>query len=51
MTLEKRLKLGDVKMIDGLVKDGLTDVYDRVHMGVCADKCATDHGFHKRRSR
>lgn len=41
----KATKLGDVKMIDGLVKDGLTDVYDRVHMGVCADKCATDHGF------
>lgn len=41
----KATKLGDVKMIDGLVKDGLTDVYNRVHMGVCADKCATDHGF------
>ena len=35
-------KLGDVKMIDGMVKDGLTDVYNRVHMGVCADKCATE---------
>ncbi len=38
-------KLGDVKMIDGMVKDGLTDVYNRVHMGVCADKCATEKGF------
>lgn len=35
-------KLGDVKMIDGMVKDGLTDVYNQVHMGVCADKCATE---------
>jgi len=35
-------KLGDVKMIDGLVKDGLTDVYGQVHMGVCAEKCATE---------
>jgi acetyl-CoA C-acetyltransferase len=35
-------KLGDVKMIDGMVKDGLTDVYNRVHMGVCAEKCATE---------
>ena len=34
-------KLGDVKMVDGMVKDGLTDVYNHVHMGVCADKCAT----------
>lgn len=38
-------KLGDIKMIDGMVKDGLTDVYNRVHMGVCADKCATEKGF------
>jgi acetyl-CoA C-acetyltransferase len=35
-------KLGDVKMIDGMVKDGLTDVYNHVHMGVCAEKCATE---------
>lgn len=38
-------KLGDVKMIDGLVKDGLTDVYNQVHMGVCADKCATENNI------
>ena len=36
------VKLGDVKMVDGMVKDGLTDVYNRVHMGVCAEKCATE---------
>lgn len=36
------VKLGDVKMYDGMVKDGLTDVYNRVHMGVCAEKCATE---------
>ena len=38
-------KLGDIKMVDGMVKDGLTDVYNRVHMGVCAEKCATEHNF------
>jgi acetyl-CoA C-acetyltransferase len=38
-------KLGDVKMIDGLVKDGLTDVYNNVHMGSCAEICATDMHF------
>lgn len=38
-------KLGDVKMIDGMVKDGLTDVYNQVHMGVCADKCATENNI------
>jgi acetyl-CoA C-acetyltransferase len=36
------VKLGDVKMIDGMVKDGLTDVYNQTHMGVCAELCATD---------
>lgn len=35
-------KLGDVKMIDGMVKDGLTDVYNRVHMGICAETCARE---------
>ncbi len=38
-------KLGDVKMFDGMVKDGLTDVYNQVHMGVCAEKCASEHSF------
>ncbi|MCB0381417.1 MAG: acetyl-CoA C-acyltransferase, partial [Flavobacteriales bacterium] len=36
------VKLGDIKLVDGMVKDGLTDVYNRVHMGVCAEKCATE---------
>ncbi len=36
-------KLGDVKMLDGMLVDGLTDVYNKVHMGVCAEKCATDY--------
>lgn len=38
-------KLGDVKMSDGMVLDGLTDVYNKVHMGVCAEKCATDYNI------
>lgn len=38
-------KLGDVKMQDGMVLDGLTDVYNKVHMGVCAEKCAAEHQF------
>jgi len=37
------VKLGDVKMIDGMVKDGLTDVYNQVHMGVCAETCAEEY--------
>ena len=38
-------KLGDVKMQDGMVLDGLTDVYGKVHMGVCAEKCAAEYGL------
>lgn len=35
-------KLGDMKLVDGLVKDGLTDVYNKVHMGNCAELCAKE---------
>ena len=38
-------RLGDGILIDGLVKDGLTDVYNKVHMGVCAEKCADEMSF------
>ncbi len=38
-------KLGDIKMIDGLVKDGLTDVYQAKHMGNCAETCASEMKF------
>lgn len=44
-TARNATKLGDVKMKDGMVLDGLTDVYNRVHMGVCAEKCASEKGF------
>lgn len=35
-------RLGDAKLTDGLVFDGLTDVYNRVHMGNCAETCAKE---------
>ncbi len=35
-------KLGNTNLEDGLVSDGLTDVYDNVHMGVCAEICAEE---------
>ena len=41
----KATKLGDIKMLDGMMKDGLTDVYNRVHMGVYAEKCASEHNI------
>ncbi|NQX82159.1 MAG: acetyl-CoA C-acyltransferase [Flavobacteriaceae bacterium] len=39
------VKLGDIKVIDGLMKDGLTNVYDQNPMGVFADNCATKYNF------
>ncbi|PBQ31941.1 acetyl-CoA C-acyltransferase [Sphingobacteriaceae bacterium] len=38
-------KYGDAKLIDGLAKDGLTDVYGNVPMGNCAELCAKDMNF------
>ncbi|MCJ1417565.1 hypothetical protein MMC32_003909 [Xylographa parallela] len=34
---------GDIKAEDGLIKDGLTDVYNHIHMGVCAEETAKKH--------
>jgi acetyl-CoA C-acetyltransferase len=36
-------KLGNSTVIDGLVKDGLWDVYNDQHMGTCAELCATKY--------
>ena len=41
-------KLGDMKMSDGMIKDGLTDVYNKVHMGICAETCARDMQFSRK---
>lgn len=36
---------GHVKMEDGLIKDGLTDVYDQFHMGNCAENTVKKHNL------
>ncbi len=38
-------RLGDGKIIDSMVKDGLWDVYNDIHMGCCAESCARDFDF------
>ncbi|MEM7162886.1 MAG: acetyl-CoA C-acyltransferase [Bacteroidota bacterium] len=38
-------KLGNINVIDGLVSDGLTDVYNSYHMGNAAELCAKECGF------
>ncbi|HYG38343.1 MAG TPA: acetyl-CoA C-acyltransferase [Cytophagales bacterium] len=35
-------RLGEGKLIDGLLKDGLIDVYDNLHMGMAAENTATE---------
>jgi acetyl-CoA C-acetyltransferase len=36
---------GHGEIIDGLLKDGLTDVYDQIGMGVCGDKTALKYNI------
>ena len=38
-------RMGDGKLVDGMIFDGLWDPYANVHMGVCGDKCAKEYNF------
>jgi acetyl-CoA C-acetyltransferase len=38
-------KFGDQTLVDGVLKDGLTDAYKKEHMGLQGEECADDHGF------
>ena len=37
-------RMGDAKMIDTMIVDGLWDVYNQYHMGVTAENVAKEHG-------
>lgn len=37
--------LGHGQLLDGVIHDGLWDVYNNQHMGMCGEKCAKDYGF------
>ncbi len=37
-------RLGNGEVVDSMIKDGLWDVYNNIHMGSCAESCARD--FH-----
>lgn len=39
------LRYGDGQILDGLVKDGLTDAYNKQPMGNCAELCAEEFKF------
>lgn len=36
---------GDIELIDGILHDGLTDAYDKFHMGICAENTCKKHGI------
>jgi acetyl-CoA C-acetyltransferase len=39
------LRLGHQSIIDSMIKDGLWDVYNDIHMGSCAENCARNFKF------
>ena len=39
------VKFGNIKVQDGMLLDGLTDVYNATHMGNCAELCAKEKGI------
>src|SRR5438552_8826518 len=38
-------RLGNGELVDSVIRDGLWDVYNQVHMGTCGDKCAEKFSF------
>ena len=38
-------RLGDGKLVDTVIKDGLWDPYKDIHMGICGELCAEKHGI------
>ena len=38
-------RLGNGEIVDSLIRDGLWDVYNNMHMGMCGDRCAEHFGF------
>ena len=43
--IRKPNKLGHTTLVDGMIKDGLWDVYNNYHMGSAAEFCAREYGF------
>jgi acetyl-CoA C-acetyltransferase len=38
-------RMGDAKLVDSMILDGLWDVYNQYHMGVTAENVAQEHGI------
>lgn len=44
-TLRSGTALGHAQVLDGVIHDGLWDIYNNQHMGMCAEKCADDYNI------
>ena len=44
-TLRTGNKFGNAALVDGVLRDGLTDAYSSDHMGIQAEECASDHSI------
>ncbi len=38
-------RMGNGELVDAMIRDGLWDVYNNVHMGLCGDRCAEKYSF------
>jgi acetyl-CoA C-acetyltransferase len=38
-------RMGHGEVVDSMITDGLWDVYNDLHMGMCGDRCAEKYGF------
>ena len=38
-------RMGNGEIVDSMIRDGLWDVYNNVHMGTCGDRCAERYHF------
>ena len=38
-------RMGNGEVVDSMIKDGLWDVYNNIHMGTCGDRCAEKYSF------
>lgn len=45
VSLREGQKYGNGKMVDGIINDGLMDVYTNQLMGNCAEQCAKEYNF------
>lgn len=38
-------RMGNGEVVDSMIRDGLWDVYNNLHMGMCGDRCAAEYGI------